>query len=358
MKNNRNNTSTVKEGKEEKFIYTKEQIVGIKSMANLNIVKVLQGLDVYHSLRDRYPKYLTGPCPIHGGDNKNGFSWSYGKGIFKCWTNNCSDFGSDVFALISQLRGLSFYESINYLVDLLDINIDDVQISKEALENMHYIRMAKLQAVAKENVISNDILDNLDCAVDYVLKDRGFSPEIIKRYEPKFGDNVIIPHTNGRIVYPVRNIDGGIVGFTCRAIREDTDLSKWMNSEDFEKENYLFNLNHAQQHIKEDGIIIVTEGLSDVLAFENSEIENSVGVLGDQLSDRQINLILSSGAFNVILAFDGDKAGERAFSKISNTLNKYFEVYKFNIPESKKDVGEMLSEKIVTEYERIKEMIV
>lgn len=337
------------------MIYTPEQIAAIKELANANIVIVLTALELYDNMKDKYPKYINGRCPIHNGDNNTGFSWDYEKGIFKCWTKQCHTAGNDVYGLVEQLLGLSFTESIEWIIDAVKIDLEKLQISQGVVENIPFIRNTKKNVGNEDKIIEDKIFTQLEDATDYVIKERGFSKAVISIFEPRFGKDNIIENMGNRVAFPIRNMDGKIIGCTGRRIDDKMKIPKWLHN--FDKMNHLYGFYQAKKYIKETGVIILVEGVYDTIAFWNAGIKNVVAILGIELGGPQRSLIWSSGAFTAILAFDKDEAGERANKKIKQELEKYLSIEEFEITNGGKDVCEMSGEKIKQEYNKIKNLI-
>ncbi len=335
-------------------IYTPEQIAAIKELANGNIVQILTALELYDDMKDKYPKYINGRCPIHQGDNKTAFSWDYDKGIFKCWTRSCHEAGNDVYGLIEQLLKVSFVEAVEWVIETIKVDLEKLQISQGVVENISFIRNTKKNLIKSDVAIKDIVLSKLKDATEYIVNERGFKNNIVSVFQPKYGADDIVENMSNRIAFPVRNIDSFIVGFTGRRIDDLLKIPKWIHSDGFEKMNHLYNMYRAKEHIQKTGIIIIVEGPYDVMAFENAGIKNVVAVLGVALSNQQRSLVWSSGAFTAILAFDRGEAGEEASVKITKELEKYLSVEQFQITEDKDDVGEMMPEELLKEYNKIR----
>ncbi|MDO8168257.1 toprim domain-containing protein, partial [Candidatus Phytoplasma melaleucae] len=128
-----------------------------------------------------------------------------------------------------------------------------------------------------------------------------------------------------RIMFPLTDEIGNIIGFTGRIIQEQrkSNVKYLFNKENilFKKNNLLYNLCESKEVIRQKKEIILCEGIFDVMAFHKINITNVVATLGTQLSLLQIQL-LKKYTKKIIIAYDGDRAGREAAQKISQLLNK------------------------------------
>lgn len=340
-----------KKKRDNNFKYDPAQIKVVKQIANENIVTLFEELNIMDGMKDHYPRYINGPCVLHESNNRTAFSWNYELGSFKCWSAGCHEKGSDIFSLISQLKGLSFYESIEWILIKLRIDLEKLKISHDSIDNIEFIRNARLKRVDEEKIINEKILDQM-APTQYLVLERGFSQETSDKYSPRIGNSNVTNMIN-RIAIPVRNIRGEIVGFTGRAIN-DSIIPKWLH-QNFQSGSQLFNLYSAKDHIMNSSTIIITEGPFDCFKFEDASIYNSVAIFGKSLTQQQISLILSSGAFKIIIALDNDEAGKSGSDSIEEKLKDFCDIKTFVIPEGKKDIGEMTLKEVQKEYDRLKE---
>ena len=119
-----------------------------------------------------------------------------------------------------------------------------------------------------------------------------------------------------RIIFPLYDLDGNVVGFSGR-IYNTKDQSKYINTKEtkiFKKGTILYNYHNAKELLKKNDSIIVMEGFMDVIRANTVGINNCVATMGTALTKQNANL-LKKMANNIILCFDGDKAGEEATIK-------------------------------------------
>lgn len=173
-----------------------------------------------------------------------------------------------------------------------------------------------LSAIEREKIVKDSQVslfeDDGKDALNYLIKKRGFSVDIIK----KFGIGYISLFENhflsDKIIFP--NVDqyGNLVSISTRGLGGDRIF--WHES--YEKSYYLYGINNAKNNIVKLNSAIVVEGESDTLSGHQFMFENTVGILGGQMSYYQLS-ILCRYCQNIYLAFDNDEAGEKNTYKIS-----------------------------------------
>lgn len=297
-------------------------------------------------------KGYTALCPFHD-DHDPSLSISDDKQIYKCFV--CGN-GGNVFNFVMNFKKISFLESVKEVADIIGKPLD-IEISapiKKVDKNQKYYDL--LNKYIEE---TNYLLTSTNAgskAFEY-LSNRGLDKEVINYfnlgYNPKddfmykylsqndFKDEDMI--TVGinrmsdkgmrdifynRILFPIHNIDGNPIAFTARDFEGNSD-SKYINSSEtliYVKGDNLYNLNRAKDIAKKLNSLIIVEGTMDVIAYHRVGIENVVATLGTALSKNQLKL-LKSITNNIILGFDGDKAGQSANMKHGEVLlNNEFNV--------------------------------
>lgn len=318
-------------------------IQSIKATANRNIAKVFNALGLTDFVD--HGDFINSSCPIHGGDNPTAFSWSYDLNIYKCFTNHCDEkYGSDVFGLVAAITGKNFIESVKWVDEILKSNkVRSVSASDDDFIRKIRSRKRK-QAAASENYYPEEALDKL-LPCDYLQK-RGFSDEIISRYQIGKVDNLESPFHN-RVVIPIRGYDCKIIGFTGRTLDPDYskhNIPKWRHDDGFGKSFSMFNLCEARESIQMLGTAIIVEGPLDCLKLEMAEYHNSVALLGTSMSIEQRNMLLQCGAQRLILALDADDAGKKGADRIKKQYGEIFSIEE--VTGYSKDVGDLTVEEL------------
>lgn len=323
----------------------KDKINAIKEKANLKIEEIFDALGINY--RERY-NYIVAACPVHGGDRADAFSWHLDRGMRKCFSRECDgEFGSDIIGLIRGIRKCSFKASVEFLGRFINMSLppEEIQKLKDQRENRDFIQASK-QKVARAKIYSKECLTRL--RQHAYLETRGYPRWLIEKYH--IGACLESGrYMSNRIVIPIINVDGEIVGFTGRTLSanwKEHKIPKWKHSLGSWVSYNLFNINFAASFIRESGIVIICEGPLDVLRLEQAGIHNGVAILGKKFYTGQMTILAGVGATRLLDALDNDAAGKVGSLGIMKTAKCLFDVERVKIPEGRKDIGEMDIEEI------------
>lgn len=260
------------------------------------------------------------------------------KQIYTCFV--CGASGS-VFNFVMNYEKISFTEAAIKLASKAGINLNiNYETKKTYVEdkNKKYYEMFDIANKYYQNNIKSVYGKK---ALEY-LKERNIDDELIKEFgiglslndnnisklltKKNFDQNELIDiglcgNSNNftydifrnRIMFPLCNKDGKVVGFSGR-IYNNEDESKYVNSKEsviFKKGMLLYNYHLAKDYAKEKKEIIIVEGFMDVIRLYTVGIKNVVATMGTAITKEHVELIRRLSP-NVILCFDGDKAGEKA----------------------------------------------
>jgi DNA primase len=189
---------------------------------------------------------------------------------------------------------------------------------KEALE---YLRDQRgLSEATMETFELGYAPDQWDGLLKHLQHVEGLSPELLESaglVVPRKGGNGFYDRFRGRVIVPIRDRQGRVIGFGGRSL--DGSDPKYLNSpetEVFEKGKHLFGLDQAANAIRKDDRAVVVEGYFDVIALHAAGVTNAVASLGTALSSQQITqLCRCSDGKRIVLNFDADRAGIRAANR-------------------------------------------
>lgn len=288
-------------------------------------------------------KGYTALCPFHD-DHDPSLSISEDKQIYKCFV--CGN-GGNVFTFVSNFKKESFPEAVKDVADIIgkhiDIDVAPKRVSKyqkyyDVLNSMiaystYLLKGSKLGKQAKDYLedrgLKDDVIDYFQIGLNpenntiyNYLNKQGFTDEdIIKSGIGRMLDSGMADIFYNRIVFPIHDKDGNPIGFTARDYLGKSD-SKYINSSDnliYTKGDNLYNYHRAKTACKQAGYVIVCEGVMDVIAFYRAGKYNVVATLGTACTKNQIEL-LKSLSKKVVLAYDGDEAGQAANMRIGQIL--------------------------------------
>ena len=291
-------------------------------------------------------------CPFHG-DTKPSMNINDSKKIFKCFA--CGAAG-DAITFVMKHRSLDYVEALKEICQKQGINFDSYQEERKTNPKME---MAK-KILTRSALLYRKIGASGQFApYSSFIKNRGLNDEIATSYSLGFAPNknsitdylksipdpkerdfalsvaldigLIRKDRNNpdtqydtfrdRIIFPIWDQFGQVVGFTSRAIRED-QKAKYMNSVEsfvFNKSNILYGFHLAKNAIRELDSVILVEGNMDQIALFNNGFKNTVAVMGVALGANSLERIISLTK-NVYLALDSDRAGFIAMERINKQL--------------------------------------
>tara|TARA_Y100000590_G_scaffold452111_1_gene594640 strand:+ start:215 stop:1252 length:1038 start_codon:yes stop_codon:yes gene_type:complete len=314
----------------------KEKVGLLRELCNEKIDVIFDhlGIDTYD-----HGRYLNCPCPVHLGDNPRGFSWQKEIGIWKCFTHNCqANTGSDIFGLVMAIEELSFVDTLHLLESIIGTDCSD-----EVIERIRNKKAISRESQPKKEIIPEKQLEKLvwDPAIEsYMISKRGFSSKALNEFEVGYCNTTQALFHN-RIVLPIRDRDGDVVGATARWADEEVEgRPKWLHEGNIN--DYLYGFYKTKDFIESSRVIVLVEGPLGVIRLWQAGVRNAVAVFGTSISRRQHRIILSSSALKCYVAFDNDVAGNRAADSIvygKGTVNNYECLGKFMNVE-KIDLGE------------------
>ena len=283
---------------------------------------------------------FLGLCPFHK-EKTPSFNVNPSKQIFHCF--GCHK-GGDVFTFIREFENLNFLESVQRLAERAQIPIDFEMTPGQREEGSLKQKLRTLhEQVAKhwEMILANDA--NAQIARDYLAR-RGVSEEAVKRFRMGYAhdrwDNILnwakskkhdpnllekgglviagdkghYDRFRGRLIFPICDEQGRVVGFSGRVLSAEQKGGKYINSPEtpiFSKSRIIYGLDKAKRPILDSKSTVVCEGQLDTIACHLAGIENSVAPQGTALTADHAR-ILKRYAEEVILCFDSDTAGQQA----------------------------------------------
>ena len=266
--------------------------------------------------------------------------------VKQIWKDFSSGKGGNVVAFLMEHEHFSYPDALRFLAKKYNILIEETQETEaekqksNQKETLFLINQFALKFYVK-NLFKKD--EGLSVGISY-LKERGFSIEIIKKFEIGYSldlkndffksaiassflkenleksgliinsSNDIIDRFRGRIIFPIRSIAGRVQGFGGRILSNKSKTAKYINSPEslvYVKSKILYGIFEAKKAIANQDLCYLVEGYTDVIQMHQSGIENVVSSSGTALSIDQIQIIKRLTK-NVTLLFDSDEAGLKA----------------------------------------------
>ena len=312
-------------------------------------------------------KNFKGLCPFHS-EKTPSFTVSSEKRIYHCF--GCGA-GGNVFKFVMEVQNISFVDAVQQFAESAGVpipipnkgNLNDPKYQeREALKKANELATNYFQSLFKES-------EKGLAARDY-LKGRHFDGEILDQYkigwaipewrgltnhlrktsnlsrktvlqsglviEKEEGSN-IYDRFRGRVIFPIQDAHGSVIGFGGRAISE-SDQPKYLNSPEtplYQKSQVLFGMNLAKQAIRKEDQAILVEGYLDQMRATQYGVLNTVATCGTALTAKQAAM-LRNYASSVVMVFDSDNAGRDAADKGFEVLQeKGLQVKIVFLPEGK-----------------------
>ena len=302
----------------------------------------------YVQLKNAGGGQKKGLCPFH--DEKSpSFHVTPSKGYFHCF--GCQ-VGGDVIAFIMKLEHLTFMETIERLADRIGYTLRYESTGVNTGPSINRSRLVAANTAASIFYQEQLQLPTAQIGRDFLTK-RGFDRDAAKNfnvgYAPdewdglykhlkgagfsdeelnlaglvKEGSKGMIDRYRNRLIWPVKDISGDVVGFGARKLASDeVDTGpKYLNSPEtpvYKKNQILYGLDMAKKEIAKNRQVVIVEGYTDVMAAHLAGVSTAVATCGTAFGDEHIRIIrrllMDADAFRgeVIFTFDGDAAGQKA----------------------------------------------
>ncbi|WP_431962947.1 DNA primase [Nocardia sp. bgisy134] len=314
-------------------------------------VRIEDVVGEYVALKRAGADSMKGLCPFH--DEKSpSFHVRPNHGLFHCF--GCGE-GGDVYKFLQKIEHIGFVEAVEQMADRIGYQINyegggtSVQRDRGTRARLvaanaaaHEFYMARLREPEAEaarkyltdrNFDGNAALqfgcgyapDGWDALTKYLLR-KGFDfKELEAAGLSKQGKRGPIDRFHRRLLWPIRNLGGEVIGFGARKLFDDDTMpGKYVNTPEtllYKKSQVLFGLDHAKREIAKGRQAVVVEGYTDVMAMHLAGVKTAVASCGTAFGDEHMAILrrlLMDDNFwrgEIIYTFDGDAAGQAAALK-------------------------------------------
>jgi len=283
-----------------------------------------------------------GLCPFHN-EKSPSFTVSPAKEIYKCF--GCGKSGNTISFLMEHEK-YSYVEALRWLANRYQVEVEETETSPEfkqlqQVADSLYIINGFAQKYFAEQLFSSE--EGEDIAISY-LKERGFREDIVRKFQigyclqqrdafskaavaaqfnpellVKTGlvvqrEESLVDNYRGRIIFPIHNNTGKVIGFGARIIGKNDRAPKYINTPENEvyvKSKILYGSYFARQAIDKNDECLLVEGYTDVVSLHQAGIENVVASGGTSLTTDQLRLVRKY-TNNLTIIYDGDNAGIKA----------------------------------------------
>ena len=307
----------------------------------LSRIDIVEIVGSFVKLKKRGTNYL-GLCPFHN-EKTPSFTVSPAKEIYKCF--GCGRSGNSI-SFLMEAEKYSYVEALRWLAAKYNVEIEETETSPEFKQQQQvadslYIINNFAQKHFTDALFNSE--EGQDIALSY-LKERGFREEIIRKFQLGYNpeardgftkaalasqysleylqktglvnvrDGNAYDNYRGRIIFPIHNQSGKVLGFGARIIKNNDKAPKYINSPENEiyvKSKILYGSYFARQAIDKADECLLVEGYTDVVSLHQAGIENVVASGGTSLTPDQLRLI-KKYTNNLTIIYDGDSAGIKA----------------------------------------------
>jgi len=291
-------------------------------------------------------RHYKGLCPFHS-EKSPSFIVSPERQSFKCF--GCGE-GGDAITFLEKYDGMSFLEALESLANRVGVKLESYRPTAQDMSKKRLLEVMSLASEYYQYLLNKHQVG--EEAREY-LKRRGIRQETIKLYGLGYAPNqwqgvssfllkkgykeeelleagMVIKSDSGRyydrfrgrVIFPLRDHKGGVVGFSGRTMSKDPSTSsgqvaKYINSPEtsiYHKSQMLYGLFENRQEIRKQDQIIIVEGELDVLPSYQAGVHNVVAIKGSAFTPEMGRLIMRYTR-NVVYALDADKAGQEAVKR-------------------------------------------
>ncbi len=300
----------------------------------------------------RAGKYWKGLSPF-AKEKTPSFFVSPDRGLYHCFSTGK---GGDMFTFIEEMEGMDFKGALKLLADKAGVplvyekgNDGERELLFKALESaknffVHNLKETpEVQAYLKLRGLTDSTIT--DWKIGYALADwrtlygaltgSGISESVLERAglvkkpdaeEGKQNEKKMYDRFRGRVMFPIEDISGRIIGFSGRIFKDDPKhpQAKYLNSPEtpvFDKSRALYGIQHAREGIRSLGAAILVEGQLDLLMSHQAGYKNSVATSGTSFTEKHAELIRRYTP-NLLIAYDGDRAGIAAAGRAAGIALK------------------------------------
>ncbi len=349
-----------------------------------NANDIVDVISTYINVKRRGKNFLA-LCPFHPDKNPS-MNISQEKKVYHCFSCGAS---GNMFRFIQDFEKISFFEAAQKLASRAGI---DIQYNKKEIANYdEYAKLYDINVQAARFYVNalKDVSGNEGKVVHDYIKKRKLKPGTLTRFGIGYAynrwdgllshfreediftnedlenaglvrksdndENRIYDRFRGRLMFPIFNESGKVVGFGGRQLFEDDKTGKYLNSPEtkiYSKSKVLYGLNFAKDSIIANNYALFVEGYMDMISLFQAGVENVVATSGTAMTEEQVKLI-SRYTKNIIFLFDADAAGIKAAKRgIELILEGGLDVDIVTLPEGD-DPDSFITKKGIEEFKNI-----
>ena len=297
------------------------------------------------------------------------------------WHDFSSNKGGDVFAFVMEAEGMDFRQAMEFLARKAGVDLSEYQSAGAKKRSAYKKRLLAANELAAR-YFQQSLLRSQQ-AIEYVFKQRGLSRQTVQNfqigYAPDSGTALLAALEKrgftkreindagllnrygkdlfrGRMMIPLMDQGGQVIGFTGRIIGNVPNAPKYLNTPQtllYDKGRHIFALSQAKEAIRKSGFVVMVEGNLDVVSSHQAGVAQTVATAGTSMTENHLKAVKRLTG-DVRLCYDSDKAGVAATERaIELASHEGVELTIISLPDGAKDPDELIKSSVQTWREAI-----
>lgn len=290
------------------------------------------------------------------------------------WHDFSSNKGGDVFAFVMEAEGMDFRQAMEFLARKAGVDLSEYQSAGAKKRSAYKKRLLAANELAAR-YFQQSLLRSQQ-AIEYVFKQRGLSRQTVQDfqigYAPDSGTALLAALEKrgftkreindagllnrygkdlfrGRMMIPLMDQGGQVIGFTGRIIGNVPNAPKYLNTPQtllYDKGRHIFALSQAKEAIRKSGFVVMVEGNLDVVSSHQAGVAQTVATAGTSMTENHLKAVKRLTS-DVRLCYDGDKAGVAATERaIELASHEGVELTIISLPDGAKDPDELIKSSV------------
>ena len=290
------------------------------------------------------------------------------------WHDFSSNKGGDVFAFVMEAEGMDFRQAMEFLARKAGVDLSEYQSAGAKKRSAYKKRLLAANELAAR-YFQQSLLRSQQ-AIEYVFKQRGLSRQTVQNfqigYAPDSGTALLAALEKrgftkreindagllnrygkdlfrGRMMIPLMDQGGQVIGFTGRIIGNVPNAPKYLNTPQtllYDKGRHIFALSQAKEAIRKSGFVVMVEGNLDVVSSHQAGVAQTVATAGTSMTENHLKVVKRLTS-DVRLCYDSDKAGVAATERaIELASHEGVELTIISLPDGAKDPDELIKSSV------------
>lgn len=290
------------------------------------------------------------------------------------WHDFSSNKGGDVFAFVMEAEGMDFRQAMEFLARKAGVDLSEYQSAGAKKRTAYKKRLLAANELAAR-YFQQSLLRSQQ-AIEYVFKQRGLSRQTVQNfqigYAPDSGTALLAALEKrgftkreindagllnrygkdlfrGRMMIPLMDQGGQVIGFTGRIIGNVPNAPKYLNTPQtllYDKGRHIFALSQAKEAIRKSGFVVMVEGNLDVVSSHQAGVAQTVATAGTSMTENHLKAVKRLTS-DVRLCYDSDKAGVAATERaIELASHEGVELTIISLPDGAKDPDELIKSSV------------